>query len=120
MNIITKDPMNYKSYLKENQEIIIKLRIIKHRIVDKLQIKDISHKYSMHRNTIRNIMNKYNNSANNNLRDKIQNEKHINSNELNKLCSFLLPKSRKPHSHSKQANIEEEKQIINNYELLKI
>ena len=38
MNIITKDPMNYKSYLKEKQEIIIKLRIIKHRIVDKLKV----------------------------------------------------------------------------------
>jgi hypothetical protein len=120
MNIITKDPMNYKSYLKENQEIIIKLRIIKHRIVDKLQIKDISFKYSMHRNTIRNIMNSYNNSANNSLRDKIQNEKHISSDELNKLCIFLLPKSRKPLSHPKQANIEEEKQIIDNYNILKI
>ena len=69
MNIITKDPMNYKSYLKNNQEIIIKLRIIKDRIVEKLQIKDISYKYSMHRNTIRNILNLYNNSASNSLRD---------------------------------------------------
>jgi hypothetical protein len=120
MNIITKDPMNYKSYLKENQEIIIKLRIIKHRIVDKIQIKDISFKYSMHRNTIRNIMNKYKNSANKSLKDKIQNEKHISSEEINKLCKFLLPKSRKPLSHPKQANIEEEKQIIDNYNLLKI
>ena len=35
MNIITKDPMNYKTYLKNNEEITIKLRIIKHRIIDK-------------------------------------------------------------------------------------
>ena len=90
MNIITKDPMNYKSYLKEKQEIIIKLRIIKHRIVDKLKVKDISFKYSMHRNTVRNIMTLYSNSAINSLRDKIQNEKHIDSDELNKICSFLL------------------------------
>jgi hypothetical protein len=65
-------------------------------------------------------VNLYNNSANNNLRDKIQNEKHISSCELNKLCSFLLSKSRKPLSHPKQANIEEEKQIIDNYNILKI
>ena len=79
MSTITKDPMNYKSYLQNNQEIIIKLRIIKHRIVDKLAIKDICFKYSMHRNTVRNIMKLYLNSASNSLRDKIQNEKHISS-----------------------------------------
>ena len=94
--------------------------ITKHRIVDKLKVKDISFKYSMHRNTVRNIMTLYSNSASNSLRDKIQNEKHIDSDELNKICSFLLSKSRKPLSQPKQATIEEEKEIINNYNLLKI
>ncbi len=120
MNIITKDPMNYKSYLKNNQEIIIKLRIIKHRIVEKLQIKDISYKYSMHRNTIRNILNLYNNSASNSLRDKIKNEKHISSKELEKLWIFLKSKSRKPKSHSKQATKQEENLIIEKFNLLKL
>ena len=120
MNIITKDPMNYKSYLKNNQEIIIKLRIIKHRIVEKLQIKDISYKYSMHRNTIRNILNLYNNSASNSLRDKIKNDKHIPSKELEKLWIFLKSKSRKPKSHSKQATKKEENLIIEKFNLLKL
>ena len=120
MNIITKDPMNYKSYFKNNQEIIIKLRIIKHRIVEKLQIKDISYKYSMHRNTIRNILNLYNNSASNSLRDKIKNEKHISSKELEKLWIFLKSKSRKPKSHSKQATEKEENLIIKKFNLLKL
>ena len=120
MSTITKDPMNYKSYLQNNQEIIIKLRIIKHRIVDKLAIKDICFKYSMHRNTVRNIMKLYLNSASNSLRDKIQNEKHISSWELEKLCHFLLPQSRRPHSHPKQASESEEKMIIEKFNLLKL
>ena len=85
MTILTVDPMNYKSYLQNNDEILIKLRIIKHRIVDKMKIKDISFKYSMHRNTVRNILTIYKNSASNELRDRIQNEKHVSGDELEKL-----------------------------------
>ena len=60
MYIITKDIMNYKSYLKNHNDIIIKLRIIKHRIVDKLKVNEISEKYTMWRNTVTNIMRLYN------------------------------------------------------------
>lgn len=118
--MITKDIMNYKSYLKNHDEISIKLRIIKHRIIDKIQIKDIAFKYSMWRNTITNIMKLYNNLANIKLKNKIENNISMTNEEILNLWIFLLPKSRKPKSHSKQANISEEKQIIEWYEKTKV
>ena len=63
MHNILKDHMNYKTYLKENETITIKLRIIKHRIVDKEAINTIAFRYSMHRNSVRNIMNTYHSKA---------------------------------------------------------
>jgi hypothetical protein len=120
MNNIHKDPMNYKTYLKNNEIISIKLRIIKHRLVDKLQVKDISFKYSMWRNTVTNIINLYNNFASVTLKEKINNGESLILSDLEKLWNFLLPKSRKPFSHSKQANETEEKQIIDWYEKTKV
>ena len=118
--MITKDIMNYKSYLKNHEEISIKLRIIKHRIVDKLQIKDIVFKYSMWRNTVTNIMRLYNNFASLELKNKIENNISMSEKEILSLWSFLFPQSRKPKSHSKQANLKEEKQIIDWYEKTKV
>ena len=120
MTIVTKDIMKYKSYLQNNQEVIIKLRIIKHRIVDKLSIKDISFKYSMHRNTVRNIMNTYWESAWSTLKSLIETHTHISEKEIEKLWIFLLSQSRKPHFHPKQATENEEKMIISHFELLKL
>jgi len=118
--MITKDIMNYKSYLKNHNEVSIKLRIIKHRIVDKLQVKDISCKYSMWRNTVTNIMNLYNSKSSIELKNKIKNNISMSEKEILNLWSFLLPKSRKPKSNSKQANSIEEKQIVDWYEKTKV
>jgi hypothetical protein len=71
--MITKDIMNYKSYLKNHEEASIKLRIIKHKITDKLQIKDIAFKYSIHRNSVRNILKLYNSKASLELKNMIEN-----------------------------------------------
>jgi hypothetical protein len=120
MYTITKDIMNYKSYLKNHEEISIKLRIIKHRIVDKIGIKDIVFKYWMWRNTVTNIMRLYKYFASIELKNKIENNISMSEKEILTLWSFLLPKSRKPKSHPKQANNLEEKQIINWYEKTKV
>jgi hypothetical protein len=120
MTTITKDIMKYKSYLHNNQEAIIKLRIIKHRIVDKIAIKDIAFSYSMHRNTVRNIMNTYYEYASNTLKILIKNNNHISKAKIEKLCTFLLPQSRKPLSHPKQANTSEEKMIVSHFNVLKL
>ena len=63
MHIIHKDPMTYKTYLKNDEIINIKLRIIKHKLIDNESIKTIAYRYSMHRNSVRNIMNTYINTA---------------------------------------------------------
>jgi len=118
--MITKDIMNYKSYLKNHEEISIKLRVIKHRIVDKLNVQEISYKYSMWRNTVTNIMRLYNNLASLELKNKIENNISISQKEILILWNFLLPKSRKPKSHSKQANSFEEKQITDWYKKTKV
>jgi hypothetical protein len=120
MTNILKDPMNYKTYLKNNEEMTIKLRIIKHRIADKESIKSISHRYSMHRNSVRNIINLYKNQASLELKNIINSNISLTSHNIENLCFFLKSKSRKPLSHSKQANDIEEKQIIDWYEKTKV
>ena len=118
--MITKDIMNYKSYLKNHEEISIKLRIIKHRIVDKIAINDIAFKYSMHRNSVWNILKCYYSKASIEFKNIIETNTSLSSIDIQKHCSFLLSKSRKPKSHSKQASISEEKQIIDWYEKTKV
>jgi hypothetical protein len=120
MTNILKDPMNYKTYLKNNEEVTIKLRIIKHRIVDKEAIKSISYRYSMHRNSVRNIINIYENEASLELKKMINSKVSLTSHNIENLCFFLKPKSRKPLTNLKQANESEEKQIVDWYEKTKV
>ena len=120
MTNILKDPMNYKTYLKNNEEVTIKLRIIKHRITDKEAIKSIAYKYSMHRNSVRNVINIYDREASIELKNMINSKISFTLHNIENLCWFLKPKSRKPLSHSKQANESEEKQIVNWHEKTKV
>jgi len=120
MYTINKDIMNYKSYLKNHDEISIKLRVIKHRIVDKLQVKDIVFKYSMWRNTVTNIMRLYNSTASSELKNKLEQNISMSEKEVFALWNFLLPESRKPKSHPSQANTLEEKQIVDWYTKTKV
>ncbi len=69
---IPKDPMTYKTYLKNSDEITIKLRIIKHRIVDKEKLINIAFRYSMHRNSVRNIMLLYESFSSDEFKKKIK------------------------------------------------
>jgi hypothetical protein len=104
--------MNYKSYLKNHETITIRLRIIKHIIADKIQINDIAFKYSMHRNTVTNIMKLYYSQAWPELKHMLENNINLTSKDIKEYCDFLIQKSRKPLSHSNQANSLEEKQIL--------
>ena len=51
--------MSYKSYCKNEDIVTTRLRIITHRIRDRMSIQDVAYKYSMHRNSVRNIMDDY-------------------------------------------------------------
>ena len=89
MSIITKDIMNYKTYLKNKETINIRLRIIKHSIVDKMKNKDIAFIYSMHRNSVSNILSLYHKKAPEELKHKINNNISLTSNDIEKLCKFF-------------------------------
>jgi len=112
--------MNYKTYCKNNEILSIKLRIIISRIRDGTQIKDISCKYSMGRNTVTNIMNLYNKWASDELKNKIISWDHFLKEDIDRLCSFLLPNSRRPKSNCKQATADEEKKIITDFWKVKV
>ena len=71
MYSIIKDIMSYKSYCKNNQVHSICLRVVGHRIRDGDKIGEIADRYSMHRNTVRNIMTLYERNASEELRKKI-------------------------------------------------
>ncbi|HED37830.1 MAG TPA: hypothetical protein ENI76_06255 [Ignavibacteria bacterium] len=77
--------MTYKTYLKNNDEITIKLRIIKQRVVDKEAINSISSRYSMHRNSVRNVITLYKTQASIQFKEKIQNNVSFSKTELIKL-----------------------------------
>lgn len=120
MNTITKDPMNYKTYCKKNESITIRLRIIKHRFVDEMPIWKIALRYDMHRNSVTNIMNLFYQFSSEELKIKLRKNTSLSSEDITRLCSFLLPNSRQPKSHSKQANPQEEAKILTSYETLKV
>lgn len=96
-------PFEYKTYLKEKNVIVIKLRIIKNKVIDKMSNKNISKVYSMHRNTVSNIVKLYKLKAPEKLKIRINNNEHISWKEIKNLCKFLLSKSRRPITHPKQA-----------------
>lgn len=120
MCIITKDAMSYKTYCKNKETLSIKLRIIVHRIRDQDRICDIAERYSMHRNSVANIMDDYEALAPPLFREKVIAGSHFSLEELKTLGSFLLPRSRRPHSHRKQASVDEEAKVSAAFEHLKV
>jgi len=113
--MITKDPMNYKSNLKFSWEEITRLRIIKDRIYWKMKVKDIVFKYDLSRNIVSRLVKKFNIHASPKLKEKLKNGNSLTKSEIKKRCWFLKDKSKKPHSHSKQASKEQEQHILDYY-----
>lgn len=111
--------MSYKSYYKKWDIIQIRTRIITHRIRDKMDITDIAHRFSMHRNTVTAVMRIYESLAPPEFREKILSWSHFCEEEL-LACTFLLPGSRRPASHRKQATSTEEEMIVENFEAMKV
>lgn len=85
MYILSKDPMSYKQYLKKGEDISVKVRIIKSRVFHKNSIQDISVHFSMHRNSVRNIMLLYDSQACDEFKKKILCDISFSSEELKRL-----------------------------------
>lgn len=115
MHTITKDPMSYKSYCKNDDVVTIRLRIIAHRIRDGMSIQNVAYKYSMHRNSVRNIMNEYESRAPQELREKLHEGDHLSSDDIERLGSFLIPQSRRPKTHPMMTNEQEESLVKNEF-----
>ena len=120
MCILSTEAMTYKQYLKKGEIISTKVRIIKSRIIERKSIQSISKSFCMHRNSVRNIMDLYYTSAGEEFRRKIEYNESFSLSELETLWSFLLPRSRRPYTHSRQANIQEELLIESCYAGCKI
>ena len=112
--------MNYKTYCKNHETVSIRIRIIGHRVRDGTDICEIAHHYSMHRNSVTNIMHLYEAGASPEFREKISSWTHLSQKEIETLWMFLLPLSRKPHSHPKQANLAEEAKTLSDFKQVKV
>ena len=65
-------------------------------------------------------MNLFYQFSNEELQTKLRKNTSLSSEDVTKLCSFLIPKSRQPKSHPKQASPQEEAKILTSYEALKV
>jgi putative transposase len=73
----------------------------------------------MHRNTVGNVMNIYEALAPPEFRAKIISGAHFSLEEI-EACTFLLPRSRRPKSHSRQVSGSEEIKIIADFWKIKV
>jgi hypothetical protein len=85
MPIISTEAMTYKEYLKKGEIISVKIRIIKSRVYHKHSIQDIADHFSMHRNSIGNIMRIYHIHASDIFKRKIESNASFSSRELEEL-----------------------------------
>lgn len=112
--------MSYKTFYKKGDIDLVRLEIIQKRIHDKKDIIDIASYFGMHRNTVTAVMKIYEALAPPEFREKILSGWHFSLDEIKSSCSFLLPKTRRPKSHSKQATKEEEEKILSNFSRVKV
>ena len=110
-----------KSFYKKGDIVLVRIQVIQHCVKDTMKKNDIAFKYGMHRNTICAIMHVYESLAPPEFRKKIESGDHFSLEELqSSLCSFLVPRSRKPRSHSKQASKSEEEKILADFWQVKV
>ena len=111
MKILPKEAMSYKQQIKNN-ELITKLRIIK--LVEKTNFShmEIAEKFSCHRNTILNIVGRFKERFDEDLKKRLLDDTGWNLAELQKALQPLKNKSRQPHRHPNQATELQEAAIV--------
>lgn len=115
--ILTKEIMSYKQAKKQN-EILTKIRIIRFVLKNKYKKQDIAKKFNCHRNTISNLVNKFNNL------DKLIKDKLLNNNlscdQLIKYSEKLLDKPPIPKTNPFKASKEQEELIVKLFQKTRI
>lgn len=124
-NHTAKTIMSYKSYCKKGDTILARIQVIQQRIYHKKQINEITRSHSLHRNSVRNIISLYQALAPPEFKLKIEHGERFSQDEIDPshpmyICQFLLPYSRKPRSHPKQASEAEEKKILADFQVVKV
>lgn len=102
--------MTYKEISKANWEIMAKTQIFSE-YIKWAKICSLSHRYSMHRNTVRNIIQTWEKHISFRNKETLRN-KSVDSSWIWKTMQFFEYGSRKPLSHPKIATQEEEQRII--------
>ncbi|MBU3978964.1 hypothetical protein KKE68_04670 [Patescibacteria group bacterium] len=110
--IITKEVMNYKEQIKAN-ELITKIRIIRYVKKEHLPITEVAKSFSMHRNTIGNIIKAFERAITQAnqcmlLSSGVQNSQE----ELITRYQNILNKKRIPRTHKRSATRKSEKAIV--------
>ncbi len=70
MNILPLEIMPYKEQIK-NQELLTKLRIIRFVLVNNYLQAEVAAKFSMHRNTVTNIINNFKSKINEDIQSEL-------------------------------------------------
>jgi len=108
-NFLTES-MPYKEQSRHN-ELLTKLRIIYDVKKFKYPQTSVAMKYSMHRNTVRNILEAFNKRIDPITQDELL-KGNLNQIELEEKMSPIKNSSRKPHSNKRCANKKQEELII--------
>ena len=113
---LTKELMSYKQQRKES-ELLIKLRIIRDVIVSNTKKIDVANKFSMHRNTVSNIIKSFNKRISKDTKHKIIDlDSSFSNEEINDMLSSLKNNSTKPISNKRSASKEQEDLIKSYFE----
>ncbi len=136
MHSIFKEPMSYKSYCKDSSPVgsgvnslsptknlsvlTTKVRIISLRYKDAIDIKTIVSRFTMHRNTVSNIMSDFDVGASPEIKAWIKDGRSFSSEEILTHFSFLFPQSRKPKTNKRVISSEQESQVISYFQSVKV
>ena len=112
--ILTQEFMSYKEQCKQN-ELIAKLKVIRDVKLHKYPKTSIARKFSMHRNTVKNIIDSFDkNFSLEKQYSVLQNSTSLKLEKINEKLSLIKNKSRKPNSNKRCANKTQE-ELIKSY-----
>lgn len=113
--ILTQEPMTYKQQIRDN-EAVTKLRIIRDVKINKYSQLDVAIKFNMHRNSVRNILNAFEQEIAPEIQHELLHSTSLLKHEITEKFKLIKNKSRKPLSNKRSANKEQEDLIKDYFE----